>query len=74
MELCGYPAADIALFQHMYKGTFLFLRNPLGNSNVTANVCYLARAAQQGAAPAFNPDHVIALLCGHCCQAVLHMT
>ena len=28
MEFCGYPADDIALFQHMYKGTFLFLGNP----------------------------------------------
>jgi hypothetical protein len=32
MELCGYPAADIALFQHMYKGTFLFLGIPFGDS------------------------------------------
>jgi hypothetical protein len=32
MELCAYPAVDIALFQHMYKGTFLFLGNPFGDS------------------------------------------
>ena len=67
MELCGYPAADIALFQHMYKGAFLFLGNPFGDSAA----CYLARGAPQGAAPstlvfnqAFNPVHVIARLCG----------
>ena len=67
MELCGYPAADIALFQHMYKGTFLFLGNPFGDSAA----CYLTRGAPQGAAPstlvfnqAFNPVHIIARLCG----------
>ena len=67
MELCGYPAADIALFQHMYKGTFLFLGNLFGDSAA----CYLARGAPQGAAPstlvfnqAFNPVHIIARLCG----------
>lgn len=67
LELCGYPAADIALFQHMYNGTFLFLGNSFGNSAA----CYLARGAPQGAAPstlvfnqAFNPVHVIARLCG----------
>ena len=44
MELCGYPAADVALFQHMYKGAFLFLGNPFGDSAA----CYLARGAPQG--------------------------
>ncbi len=29
MELCAFPATDIALFQHMYKGTFLFHGNQL---------------------------------------------
>ena len=67
MEFCGYPAPDIALFQHMYKGTFLFLGNPFGDSAA----CYLTRGAPQGAAPstlvfnqAFNPVHIIARLCG----------
>ncbi len=32
MELCDYPAADIALFQHMYQGIFLFLGNPFGDA------------------------------------------
>ncbi len=71
MELCGFSATDIALFQHMYKGTLLFHGNPFGNSAV----CYLARGAPQGAAPstlvfkfnqAFNPVHVIARMCGRC--------
>ena len=76
MEFCGYPAADIALFQHMYKGTFLFLGNPFGDSAA----CYLTRGAPQGAAPstlvfnqAFNPVHVIARLYGRC-GAIYDMT
>jgi hypothetical protein len=75
MELCSYLAVDIALFQQMYKGTFLFLGNPFGNSAA----CYLG--ALQGAAPgpstlvfnqAFNPVHVTLLACVD--AAMLYMT
>jgi hypothetical protein len=69
MELCAYHVADIALFQQMYRGTFLFLGNPFSNSAV----CYLG-GAPQGAAPstlvfnqAFNPVMSIARLCGRGC-------
>jgi hypothetical protein len=66
MEFFGYPAADIAVFRDMYKGTFLILGNPFGDSAA----CYLTRGAPQGAAPstldfnpAFNPVHIIVRLC-----------
>ena len=67
MELCGYPAADIELFRRMYKGTFLFMGNPFGDSAA----CFLTRGAPQRVPPstlvfnqAFNPVHVIARVCG----------
>ena len=73
MEFCGYPAADIALSQHMYTGTFLFLGNPFGDSAA----CYLTRGAPHGAAPstlvfnqAFNPVHVDSTMTPHNCSPV----
>ena len=47
MQLCGFPADDIRLFQRLYKRTFLFMGNLFGESAA----CFLSRGGATRIAP-----------------------